>query len=413
MQISPNNDRFGFYKVDNFKTYSKLEAIEHSGKTHKPIEWDFNNSVFDKINWTQEPPGSLDFWYRERAQQIRDQYDYIVLWYSGGADSHNVLMSFVKNNIFIDEIAQYHNLGGDRGNKQTFLNEEVFVTSGPVTQDLIQNNPTYKHTKHRLVDLTDIQTDLFKKDNKWDYFYHVGMHLSPNALARSYLREKLPDYQNLIAQGKKICFVYGSEKPMVEKQGDQWYVVFQDCLDNAVSSRTQMLNRDWEHNELFYWSPDLPQLVAKQAHIVKRFLSQLSPASVDDRYVASHDRLYDDYGRKSINVWYADVVINQKKYQLLPDGLHQLIYPFWDPTSIVSPKPPSLAYSPRDTWMFDSIAPDLGQRYYNHGLLQLRQTVKNINTDYWWEFKFDPKLKIPYSGGLTPLRNRYNLTHNL
>lgn len=410
MQTLPKNDQFGYYTVGNFKTYSKLEAIEQSGRTRKSVEWKFNNDTFNAVDWTQEPPGSLDFWYRERAQQIRDKYDYIVLWYSGGADSHNVLMSFVKNNIFVDEIAQYHNLDGDNGNKKTFLNEEVFATSAPLTQDLIQNNPTYRCTKHRLVDLTNIQTDLFKNENKWDYFYYAGMHLSPNALARSYLRETLPDYQKLINQGKSICFVYGSEKPLVEKQGNDWYVVFRDCLDNAVSSRTQMLNRDWEHNELFYWSAELPQMISKQAHIVKRFLSQLTPASVDNRYIASREQLYDDYGRKLLDAWYADVVVNQKKYQLLPDGLHQLIYPFWDPSAIVSPKPISFAYSPRDAWMFNSIAPDLGQRYYNQGLLKLRQIVKNANPDYWWEFKFDPQLKIPYVGGLTPLRNRYNLT---
>lgn len=404
------NDRFGFYQVGDFKTYSKLEAIEQSGKTRKSLEWNFNNATFDKFDWTHEPAGSLDFWYRERAQQIRDKYDYIVLWYSGGADSHNVLMSFVKNNIFIDEIAQYHNLGGDGGNKKTFLNEEVFETSAPITQDLIQNNPTYRHTKHRLVDLTDIQTELFTKDNKWDYFYHVGMFLSPNALARSYLRETLPDYQNLINQGKSVCFVYGAEKPTVTKKDNNWHVAFHDCLDNSVNSRTQMLNRDWEHNELFYWSADLPQLVSKQAHVVKRFLSQLTPDSVDDRYVSSHEHLYDEYGRKAVNAWCADIVVNQKKYQLLPDGLHRLIYPFWDPATIVSPKPISLAYSPRDKWMFNANAPDIGQQYYNNGLLHLRQLVKNANPEYWWEFKFDPKLGIPYQGGMKNLYNQYRIT---
>lgn len=409
MQPLPNNDQFGFYSVGGFKTYSKLEAIEHSGKSQKPVAWNFNNDIFDKFDWSQEPPGSLDFWYQQRALQIRDKYDYIVLWYSGGADSHNVLMSFVKNNIFIDEIAQYHNLDGDRGNKQTFLNEEVFVTSAPLTQNLIQNNPVYKHTKHRLVDLSSIQIELFKKDNKWDYFYQSGMHLSPNNLAKSYIRETLNDYQSLTDQGKSVCFVYGSEKPMIDKKGNDWYVVFQDCLDNAVSSRTQLLNRDWEYNELFYWSASLPQLVAKQAHIVKRFLSQLTPDSVDNRYVASYEREFDEYGRRPINTWCASVVINQKKYQLLPDGLHRLIYPFWNSATIVSPKPHSLAYSPRDTWMFDTIAPDIGQKYYNMGLLHLRQLVRNASPDYWWEYKFDANLGIPYSGGMKKFQNKYRI----
>lgn len=408
MQTSTKNDQFGFYQVGNFKTYSKLEAIEESGKTQQSLEWNFNKAIFDKFNWTHDPAGSLEFWYGERARQIRDKYDYIVIWYSGGADSHNVLMSFVKNNIFVDEIAQYHNLDGDGGNKKTFLNEEVFTTSAPITQQLIDTNPIYKHTKHRLVDLSDLQKDLLTKDNnKWDYFYKVGRYLSPNALARSYMRESIPDYCALIEQGKRVCFIWGAEKPSVEQINNRWYISFKDTIDYAVSPRTQMLNREWEHDELFYWSAELPQLVAKQAHIVKRFLSQLTPAFVDNRHVASYDRLYDEYGRRSSPSWHANIVINQKKYQLLPDGLHRLIYPNWNPEFVVCGKPLSLAYSPRDTWMFNTIAPDLGQRYYNHGLLQLRQTVKNANPDYWGEFKFDPTLSIPYIGGVRPLYNRY------
>ena len=204
MQTS-NHDRFGFYTVGQYKTYSKLEAIEHSGVSKHPVEWNFNKHKFQQFDWMREPPGSLEFWYGERARQIRDTYDYIVLWYSGGADSHNALMSFVKNNIFIDEIAQFHNLGGDSGNKQGWLNEEVFTTSAPITQQLIQTNSIYKNTKHRLVDLYDLQKDVLTKDNnQWDYFYKVGKYLSPNALARSYMRETDPDYLSLIDQGKSV-----------------------------------------------------------------------------------------------------------------------------------------------------------------------------------------------------------------
>jgi len=409
MQTS-SNDRFGFYTVGDFKTYSKLEAIEYSGVTKNPVEWNFNKDIFNKVDWAQEPPGSLEFWYGERARQIREKYDYIVLWYSGGADSHNALMSFVKNNIFVDEIAQFHNLAGTNADKQSWLNKEVFATSAPITQQLIDTNPIYKHTKHRLVDLFDLQKDLLAKDNnKWDYFYKVGRYLSPNSLARSYMRETIPDYCALIEQGKSVCFIWGAEKPYMEKINNHWYISFKDTIDYAVSPRTQMLNREWEHNELFYWSADLPQLVAKQAHIVKRFLSQLTPASVDNQHVASHERLYDEYGRTLIPDWHADVVVNQKKYQLLSNGLHRLIYPNWNPESVVCGKPMSLAYSPRDTWMFNSNTPELGQRYYNYGLLQLRQTVKTANPDYWSEFKFDPMLNIPYSGGFTPFINRYRI----
>lgn len=408
--LTSNKDRFGFYTVGQFKTYSKLEAIEHSKHIQQPVEWNFNKEIFSKFDWTVEPPGSLEFWYGQRAREIREKYDYIVIWYSGGADSHNVLMSFVDNNIYVDEIAQFHNLDGEHGNKDSFLNREVFATSAPITQHLIQTNPTYKTTKHRLVDLSLLQKDLLiDKENKWDYFYKVGAYLSPNALGRSYLREKIADYQQLIDQGKKVCFVYGAEKPHVDYDNNQWYIAFRDSIDYAVSPRLQMLNRSWEHDELFYWSDSMPQIVAKQAHIVKRFLAQLTPASVDNVNVSSHDPITDEYGRKKINAWYSDFVLNQVRYQLLPDGLHRLIYPHWNPESIVTLKPQSLAYSSRDTWMFDPSAPDIGQQYYNFGLLQLRQKAISTSPDYWWEFKFDPKLGIPYSGGMKFLYNKYRI----
>lgn len=408
MQILPNNDRFGFYTVGDFKTYSKLEAIEHSGTTRIPVEWNFNREKFNHYDWSREPEGSLEFWYGERARQIRDKYDYIVLWYSGGADSHNALMSFVKNNIFIDEIAQFHNLGGTNGDKQSWLNEEVFATSAPITQDLIENNPVYRYTKHRLVDLSELQKDVITRDeNKWDYFYKVGMYLSPNALARSYMRETLPDYQDLMDQGKSVCFIYGAEKPQVEQHGTDWYIAFQDRLDYAVSPRTQALNRDWEHNELFYWSDDLPQLVAKQAHIIKRYLSQLTPEMIDNVNVAG--TMPDPDGSLRL-MTAAKVKINNVEYHLRNPGLHRLIYPCYNPESIICGKPLSLAYSARDYWMFNSNSPDLGQKYYHYGLLKLKQAVQKVDSNLWWESKIGVNSDMIYRGGMAPLYNRYRLT---
>jgi len=47
---------------------------------------------------------SLDFLYALRARQLREKYDYLVLYFSGGADSTNILKTFIDNNIFLDEI---------------------------------------------------------------------------------------------------------------------------------------------------------------------------------------------------------------------------------------------------------------------------------------------------------------------
>lgn len=407
--LDSDKDKFGFYTVGDFKTYSKVDAIEFCSKTNQSVKWNFNDEIFSQFDWTVEPPGDLEFYYAERARQIRERYDYIVIWYSGGSDSHNVLMSFVKNNIFVDEIAQFHNLSGDHGNKKGWMNHEVFSTSAPSTQHLIENNPVYKNTKHRLVDLTEIQTKLMSmEDNKWDYFYKVNNYLSMNALARGYIRDFVPDYTKLAEQKKKLCFVHGSDKPELELHNKKWFVKFSDHIDNNVSVRTQMLNRSWEHDELFYWSPDLPQLISKQAHVVRRYLDKVNPSMVDD-YHLSVGEIRDKFGRiQSKSTPVLLIEINKIKYQLLTEGLNRLIYPHWVPGVVVGQKPYSLVYSPRDAWVFGSNTPDFGQKKIHQNLVQLKQKIHHLMPEMWYEFKYDPKI-ASYSGGIKQLRNIYPL----
>ena len=96
-----NKDQFGFYQVGNNTFYSKVEATEYSNRVRLPIHWNFNDQAFAQFDWLQEPPVSLEQLYMTRAQQIRERYDYIVVWYSGGADSNNVLQSFLKSGLHV------------------------------------------------------------------------------------------------------------------------------------------------------------------------------------------------------------------------------------------------------------------------------------------------------------------------
>ena len=99
-----NADRLGFYLVGWKKFYNKTLALLESKKTGYEVEWVFNNDVYSKIDWSIPIEESLMEIYRRRAQQLRDQYDYLILYFSGGADSGNVLHAFLENGIFIDEI---------------------------------------------------------------------------------------------------------------------------------------------------------------------------------------------------------------------------------------------------------------------------------------------------------------------
>ncbi len=94
-----NNLRFGYYKIGNDVVFSKIEALELADRKNLPISWHYNDDIFDSVDWKTEPKFTLSEIYKSRAQQIRKSYDYIVLFYSGGADSHNMLESFLHQLI--------------------------------------------------------------------------------------------------------------------------------------------------------------------------------------------------------------------------------------------------------------------------------------------------------------------------
>ena len=90
-------DIFGFYRVGNLKLYSQIEALEISQRLNLPITWHFNDEVYSSFDWTKEPDESISELYKKRCEQLREKYDYLVLFYSGGADSDNILNSGPNN----------------------------------------------------------------------------------------------------------------------------------------------------------------------------------------------------------------------------------------------------------------------------------------------------------------------------
>ena len=98
------NKKLGYYKVDNLDFDSKILACIHATKFNNQVQWVFNNNVFDNYAWHIEPIESLDILYDRRSKTLRELYDYIIVSYSGGADSHNIVESFLRQGLHIDEI---------------------------------------------------------------------------------------------------------------------------------------------------------------------------------------------------------------------------------------------------------------------------------------------------------------------
>ena len=76
--------------------YNKLEALQEQRSSKSGLY--FNTPVaYDKIDFSTQDDSTLDQLCKAEAQKIRDTHDKVVIWYSGGSDSHYVLQTFIKN----------------------------------------------------------------------------------------------------------------------------------------------------------------------------------------------------------------------------------------------------------------------------------------------------------------------------
>jgi hypothetical protein len=356
-----NPDNFGFYRIGDFKFYSKLEAMEMHARTGMHPHWDFNEAVFSSYDWTVDPSESLPELYRQRAQQLRDEYDHLVLWYSGGADCNNVLNSFIDNDIKIDEVASFVNYEATK-EQINFLNAEVFEVAGPKIAKAKIKQPDLLH---RVVDLCQPTIDEFESGyTKFDWIYHFHSVMTVNAVARDRIVLAIDEWKHLIDQGKKVGFIWGCDKPRVFQTAEGNYVFkFLDITDTSVGAGAQMRNEPWNNPEFFYWNPDLPKIVIKQAHIIKNYLKHATSTST---WMTEHKS---DMANKKID---------GKLWWLSMDGVHSLIYPGWYPVPYQF-KPKSPLFSPRDNWFMDMNDGNESWRIWRNGLEKRWQLVD----DYW------------------------------
>ena len=325
------------------------------------LEWHFNQPQYTLYDWTKEPEESLDELYRQRAQQIRDNYDYVVVWYSGGPDSWCVLDSFLKNDIKVDEIAQFYTYEVER-DKHSVFNEEIFYTAIPKTQEILEKHPGIKH---RVVDISELINGLYlRPDVRHDYMYYIKGIASANSLGRSYLRDYVDDYKKIIDSGKRMCFIWGAEKPRLLLRDGKYHACFIDVF-SETNLRLQSLDHMGYFDEWFFWAPDTAKLVAKQSHILLKIINN-EPYNSDwfiDRNWGPHNPRSRATGKYMRN-----------------DIYHTMIYPGWDPTTLVAPKPQNLLLSERDNWFWNQ-NPDSSESLRN-ALGGLRELTSKVG-DYW------------------------------
>lgn len=260
----------GFYSVNGKQFSNKFEAVLDAQKTNSIVEWNFFDEIFNKVDWYTEPELSLDQFYKIRAEQIRSSYDYVIVFCSGGADSTNVIKTFINNKIKVDEVIGLAPMSG--------LNNWQFDSAN------ISDLNTISETKFALIPLLneisnhnikvtlyDFFEDIVKyKDEEWT-FDSCGNIVT--ALTSHFTNVgNIPHIKQLIDSGKKIALVYGTDKPIVKVSptGDMFFAFG----DGGINYLNMPDSRSYPNVDrvLFYWTPDLPEMLVKQAHVVAKVL---------------------------------------------------------------------------------------------------------------------------------------------
>ena len=230
------------YQVGETNFYNIFLAVWHAWKHDRPVKFYCFDHEFDQIDWTLEPESSLDELMTSHAHRLREQYDRLILLWSGGTDSHTIYNIFQRNEIHLDEI---------------------LVCSSPQSRIVPENahvwlrknhwDPTTRISRYDNHDTAlraiDIKDENWVWENRPDLLKY-GTIASP--MAQKFLIEQ---YHS----GTRWCAIEGYEKPrLVYKQG-RWY------HRQLASTFQAVMGLDFvEH---FYLEP---LIAVKQAHMVKR-----------------------------------------------------------------------------------------------------------------------------------------------
>lgn len=262
---------FGFYNVNGIRYTSKINAVLEANETLADVKWEYNDSVFSKYNWRVEPTTDLNSLYKQRAMQIRQEYDYVILMLSGGGDSTNMLYSFLENGIHVDEVIASAPVSGLKNlevdpNDKNPENQvcETYLAQFPLLKIVAEKWPNVKITiNDYFKTIVNFGTD--------EWIFRGSLWLHPSA-ARHDL-SGLDHIRDLGQSGKKVAKVYGIDKPVLARgeTGNIYNCIFDGAIQQP-NHQTTFEGFNTIETVFFYISPDLPELMIKQCHVLAKWL---------------------------------------------------------------------------------------------------------------------------------------------
>lgn len=356
------NKKLGYYLVNNEIYYNKYHALLEASRTKQHVRWFFNEDTFVRFPWQIEPEESLRELYRQRAQQIRDEYDYIRVEASGGSDSTTVIFSFLLNNIHLDEVVFRYPKQGDKnvtGNARDLRSENTLseweFAAKPMLDWIATNYPSVKITVHDYTENLIREAD--EKDESW--IYRTRHYLQPGHINK-YQTNAVAHHKDLAEKNLRICVLWGVDKPKITVKDGKFFLYFVDGQashsDQAIGEYTNITN------EFFYWSPDACKLLAKQAHTIKNWFED--PAH---------------YSMQNVLQWPNSNFSGRTIYEQI---VKSVIYPEYDLSTFQTNKPTNNIWNEMDFWFHYNFKGSKPYQVWESGIDYLLQNLDSNFVEY-------------------------------
>jgi len=359
------NKDLGYYVCNFIEFSSKIDALIYSKTVNKPVEWIFHNDLFKLYNWEVEPEQSLDYYYDKRAKELREQYDYIVLSYSGGSDTHNILESFIRQGLHIDEIVTNHLSKATK--RLTVLDPTIKDSWNFAAEHELQAIPRLKYiseklpkTKITILEVSDIVLNSMNVFDDVDWVLNRNDHLSIGQLFR-YNYFHFSNIKKQFDKDLKVAIIVGLEKPKTFVANDKFFISFNDAVANITTIND--FNDDYTNVkvEMFYWSKDTLPMMSKQAHVIKKWLA-LNPHMM---------YAWDSTSNPQFSLYKMTRLVHEKV-------LKSIIYSTWNENWFQTDKSTGWWHTEFDTWFRTN--PELKKEYdkWERGLCYLQETLPDL-----------------------------------
>lgn len=306
----------GHYTVGNSWFYSNRDALEAGRRTGEPVAWHYFDDVWSTAHaaghWRNQ---SLRELYYARARQVREQYDYVAVMFSGGWDSRNIIESFEAQGLRIDDIIVFTTKELENSTPFNNLNPdnwygEIKYHAVPYAERYAHLHPGTGVIRIEWLDRVaesyrDAEQVFLDSRPKPGVFFGRWLNVATNA-----------ELQRRIGN-RRAALLVGLDKPCVMQNGATYQGFFPEGLIRNYTYCTRSNgfpdNVIWEP---FYWTPDLPELA------IRGWYELIDLCRRDPVIARAHNRDTDENLRAEL-----------KFSRYVQDTMRQHLYPGFDATA--------------------------------------------------------------------------------